>query len=114
VEAQLLTKLIMNTLLGSLFGTQPSNQGQWPGQGLANQQGMAQQNLSQQYQSQSYQNAAAQQYTQALIGGLMNQPRAEWMINGQILTFEQFVDTLCPDQDDPMRTLLILKYKGVK
>lgn len=73
----------------------------------------------------SYNNPAIQQYgpgahrlanayTQAQYQnmlGAMAQQRTEWMINGVTMTFDQFVETLCPDPEDPMRSYLILKYK---
>lgn len=45
--------------------------------------------------------------------GLARQ-KHEWMVNGVTMTFDEFLDTICPDQDDPQRTFLTLKYKGVK
>lgn len=52
---------------------------------------------------------AAQQ--QAMYNAMLNQRQHHWMINGKSMDFDEFVDTLCPDADDPMRTFLILKYK---
>ena len=56
------------------------------------------------------------QYTQAQILALglpINSTAAQWMIAGRVLTFDEFVNELFPD-DCPERTYLILKYKGVK
>ena len=52
----------------------------------------------------------AQQYNQAL----MAQNQHQWMINGRTMTFDDFLDEICPDQDDPHRTWLTLKYQGIK
>lgn len=63
------------------------------------------------------QNQAANQLYQAQVGMLSGQLYAHqhtWMVNGKTMTFEQFLDEICPDPDDAMRTLLILKYRGVK
>lgn len=76
----------------------------------------------QQYQqnqlaAQSQSQLAQQQYNQALGQYQQNwatpQP-TEWMINGRAMSFTEFVDTLCPDPEDPMRSLLILKYSGIR
>ena len=69
---------------------------------------LAQQRLA---QAQGMQNAAqsqmlAQQYTAA-----MSRNQHQWMVDGKTMNFEEFLDTICPDQDDPQRTFLILKYK---
>lgn len=66
------------------------------------------------------QNQASQQYNQSLaqqqLGAWQSlaQQRHEWMINGRTMTFEDFLDEICPDPDDPQRTYLTLKYKGIK
>jgi len=57
---------------------------------------------------------AQQQYNLALGQYAQSQQKPEWMIAGVGMSFEKFVDTLCPDPEDPMRTLLILKYSGIK
>lgn len=48
-------------------------------------------------------------YSQALM---RNQHR--WMVNGVSMTFAEFLDTICPEPDDPMRTFLTLKYAGTR
>ena len=64
-------------------------------------------------------NAAYQSmYSQAQIQGLglsrMQQvTAAEWMIAGRVLTFDEFVDELFPD-DCAERTYIILKFKGTE
>lgn len=63
--------------------------------------------------AQSQSQLAQQQYNQTLTAGL-GRYNKEWMIAGRAMDFAEFVDTLCPDPDDPMRTLLILKYSGIK
>ena len=71
---------------------------------------MANQMFNQAYsQHMAQQSLAGQQYNQALA-----QQRHEWMINGRTMTFNDFLDEICPDQDDPHRTYLTLKYKGIK
>lgn len=36
----------------------------------------------------------------------------QWMIAGETMTFQQFVDTLFPDPQDPHRTWFILRWGG--
>lgn len=62
------------------------------------------------------QNQAANQMYQSQIAqlGQLSAHQHTWMVNGKTMTFEQFLDEICPDPDDSMRTLLILKYRGVK
>ena len=108
---------MLNSIFSGLFGSQVNPQTAPPAaigaaqqHGLMNQQGMSMQQL-QHHAAQQF-NAA---YSQALAsgqGGLYQ--RHQWMINGVGMSFDQFVDTLCPESDDPMRTFLILKYKGTK
>lgn len=95
------------------------------GHGLANAaqpmlnqlQGLANAAFNQQYNQYQAQQAQAAQYNQILMqraaAGLAGQQH-NWMVNGKTMTFEQFVDEICPDKDDPHRSYLILKYKGVK
>ena len=63
------------------------------------------------------------QYTDAIdktaqfniaYNSMLAQQKHEWMVNGVTMNFEDFLDTICPDEDDPHRTYLIMKYKGVK
>lgn len=66
-----------------------------------------------QYLSQSLaaqQNIAAQQMMRAA----MAQQQHQWMVNGRTMTFDEFLDEVCPDPDDPHRTYLTLKYKGIR
>lgn len=99
----------MQSLYNAIFG-QPV-----PTQAQAN---SAFDSAYQQYNSQSAlagpsaQQQAAQ-YNQALMNSLMQQ-RTEWMIAGVPMTFDEFLNTLCPDADDPMRSFLTLKYAGRK
>lgn len=65
--------------------------------------------LANQMLNQAYSQHIAQQYNQALA-----QQKHEWMINGRTMTFDDFLDEICPDLDDPHRTYLTLKYKGIK
>lgn len=56
------------------------------------------------------------QYSQAHIANLglpMYPTAAQWMIAGQVMTFDQFVDTLYPE-DCAEKTYLILKFKGTE
>jgi len=56
----------------------------------------------------------AHQYTQAQMQAMnlgLGRQQHKYMINGRTMNFKQFLDELCPDADDPMRTFLILKYK---
>jgi hypothetical protein len=72
---------------------------------LDKQRAAQQQGMSQAQQ----QNLLAQQYTAALSAR-----QHQWMVNGKSMDFAEFLDTICPDADDPQRTYLTLKYKGVK
>ena len=72
---------------------------------LAQQRAAQQQAMSMAQQ----QNLLAQQYNAALSA-----KQHHWMVNGETMDFEEFLDTVCPDEDDPHRTYLTLKYKGVK
>lgn len=61
------------------------------------------------YQSQST------QLTQSQIAnlGLQRATAAEWMIAGRVLSFDEFVDELFPE-DCAERTYIILKFKGIE
>lgn len=48
------------------------------------------------------------------LGQPMQSAQHRYMINGKTMTFDQFLDELCPESDDPMRTFLILKYKDTQ
>lgn len=59
----------------------------------------------------------AQQYTQAQMQAMslgLARQQHKYMINGRTMNFDQFLNELCPDADDPMRTFLTLKYKGME
>lgn len=88
-------------------------------QGLANQAsysqsminpGLAQNGYTGSIYSQQYaqQRMATAQYNAALE---RNQHR--YMINGKTMTWDQFLDELAPGDDNPMRSFLTLKYKGM-
>lgn len=99
------------SLLGSIMGMNVySNQNLGSGQ-----MGMAQQNA---YQSPSQSMLAQQQmaYTNALSQGWANlvKNQHKYMINGRTMNFDDFVNELCPDPEDPMRTFLTLKYQGME
>lgn len=53
------------------------------------------------------------QYNQALMAR-MAQQQHRWMINGVTMNFDEFLDTICPEPEDPMRSFLTLKYKGME
>jgi hypothetical protein len=82
--------------------------------GLLNAVGLAQNANTGLYNYANSAQQAQQQYNQALMNSMLAQQRTEWMINGRAMTFAQFVEEICPDPDDPMRTFLILKYKDTK
>lgn len=79
------------------------------GSGIAN--NPSQQQMNQAQAAQQQQMMYNQQLQMAY--GLARQ-KSEWMVNGQTMNFDEFLDTICPDADDPHRTYLIMKYKGVK
>lgn len=97
----------------SIFDDQVVGQGYAAimGGSSANNPSLAQQCMSQSQAAQQQQMMYNQQLQMAY--GLARQ-KHEWMVNGQTMCFEDFLDTICPDQDDPHRTYLIMKYKGVK
>ena len=97
--------VMLNTLFGAL------------GQGF-NQGHMAQQNAAQasQYGLAQNQQAYAQQQAmgaqQAMSSGQANYGNAnlpKWMIDGKIMNFKEFMDTIFPD-DTPEKTMFLLKY----
>lgn len=82
--------------------------------GLANQyQNNAQSGLNHN-QNMLAQQTAAWNASVAGLGQALQQAQHQWMINGKTMTFDQFLDELCPDPEDSMRSLLILKYRGMK
>lgn len=94
-----------NTFFGNSGGNAAglmgsSNYGQLGAQGI---------NPAQQWHAQQQ-----MQYNQALMAQQMQTRQHQWMINGKTMDFTEFLDTICPEEDDPMRTFLTLKYKGVK
>jgi hypothetical protein len=66
----------------------------------------------QSYQQQSTQYSQAQM--QSMAAGLAQHKQQYWMVNGRTMNFNQFLDEICPDPEDSMRTFLSLKYKGMK
>jgi hypothetical protein len=62
--------------------------------------------------AQSWQAQQQLAYNQALMA--QQRPPKAWMIAGKAMDFDEFLTTLCPEEDDPMRTFLTLKYKGIK
>lgn len=108
---------------GSAHGQNTAGQGMTLGQlqGLANQQFNAAYgqivNNNLQAQQQNQQLAAIQaQYNSigVVYNSILAQNQKQWMVNGVAMTWDEFLDAVCPDQDDPHRTYLTLKYKGVK
>jgi len=85
--------------------------------GQSSAQGLA--NIYSPYQQQSRLNqinAAAQQQQIANLGRTWNsiharqaEPPPRWMIDGNSMTFQQFVETVFPE-DTPERTFFLLKY----
>jgi len=88
-------------------------------QAAARQNAMPQSQAQLLAQAQSQFNSAYQsQYSQSQIAnlGLTNMQQvtaAEWMIAGRVLSFDEFVDELFPE-DCPERTYIILKFKGTE
>jgi hypothetical protein len=106
----------MNSLYNAIFGqagltnnlTSPATQ-QAVNQAFSGAyQQYAQNQLAGQYSQQQ-----AQQLYNSALSQQLGRYRQEWMIAGKAMDFTEFVDTLCPDPEDPMRTLLILKYSGM-
>jgi len=102
-------------MFNSIFGYPVYQNPHQSGQSMTMTSGSALQNAYNQNQAFSGQHAAnmlaqqAQAYNAALQ---KNQHR--YMINGRTMDFDQFLNELCPDPDDPMRSYLILKYKDTK
>ena len=90
----------MNTLLNSLLGQagQASQQGQ-----------LSWNNWNNNYAQQAPQYSQAQM--QAVQQGL-SQRQHRYQIDGVSMDLKQFVETLCPDPEDPWRSHLLLKYAG--
>lgn len=82
-----------------------NNASQYQNNGMAN-AGHSQTMLAQQ--------AAAWNAAVSGLGQSMQSAQHRYMINGKTMTFDQFLDELCPESDDPMRTFLILKYKDTR
>lgn len=107
----------MQSLYNAVFGQAPhSNSLTSPAtQAAVNQafsgayQQYAQNQLSGQYSQQQ-----AQQLYNSALSQQLGRYTKQWMIAGKAMDFTEFVDTLCPDAEDPMRTLLILKYSGIE
>jgi len=104
-------------LLGSLLGMNVYSTANPAGH--ANSSGAQQAMKGTSPQNAAQYNAYAQQagqYSQAQmqamqLGLARHKQQHKYMINGRTMDFKQFLDELCPDADDPMRTFLILKYK---
>ena len=56
-------------------------------------------------------NTVQHNYNQMLSRVLL--PVRAFRIAGQDMDLQEFVDTLCPDPDDPMRSLLLIRYSGL-
>jgi len=99
---------MLNNLFNSVFGAASNAP-----QAMANTNGnfFSQQAMNQAQAAQQQQIMYNQQLQMAY--GLARQ-RHEWMVNGVTMTFDEFLDAVCPDADDPHRTFLTLKYKGIK
>jgi len=98
-------------MFGSVFGMNSSMLGntQNATQGLG---GLANQ-YSSQYNTYKAQQTQAALWNQAMSQGMARQQH-KYMINGRTMHFDEFLNELCPDKDDPMRTFLTLKYKGME
>jgi hypothetical protein len=104
----------MNTLLNSLLG----QNAEFPGS--AHQQSAAQYSgpglLSGQLHPGQYssaqQNAIWNNQTQAYMQQTFARLQHRFQIDGVSMDLKQFVETLCPDPEDPWRSHLLLKYAG--
>jgi hypothetical protein len=65
-------------------------------------------------QQQSQQVQWAAMAAQSAMSGLLMQKEKNYMINGVLMTFEQFLDEVAPGDDNAMRTFLTLKYSGLE
>jgi len=91
----------MNTLYNSLLGQA----------GYASQQGQQSWNNW----NNNYAQQQARQYSQAQMLAVqpgLSQHQHRYQIDGVSMDLKQFVETLCPDPDDPWRSHLLLKYSG--
>ena len=91
----------MNTLYNSLLGqsAHASQQGQQSWNNWNN----------------NYAQQQAMQYSQAQMLAVqpgLSQRQHRYQIDGVSMDLKQFVETLCPDPDDPWRSHLLLKYAG--
>ena len=97
----------MNTLYNSLLGQAGQLAGApQPGQAMSQAWNNS---YAQQYAQQS------QQYSQAQMMAMqqgMSQRQHRYQIDGVSMDLKQFVETLCPDPEDPWRSHLLLKYAG--
>lgn len=64
--------------------------------------------------AQTYSHQQQRLYNQQLMAATLGTYQKHWMVNGKAMNFNEFLDEICPDADDPMRTFLILKYKNTK
>lgn len=101
---------MFNSIYQTLMGTAPTS-AIGSAHGLMNNPAQAQQRWAQAQGQMAAQQSQllAQQYTAALSAR-----QHHWMINGETMNWEEFLDAVCPDKDDPHRTYLTLKYKGTK
>lgn len=65
------------------------------------------------YSSSLQQQAAAQHQLMQQYNQAQQMRAAEWMIAGRVMTFDEFVDTLYPE-DCAEKTYIILKLKGTE
>ena len=101
------------SVFDSITGTAaPTAVGSAQGMSTSQLSALANQQFNSAYnQAMSQQNAMlAQQYNQAWTAARQRM----WMVNGQAMDFAEFLDSVCPDPEDPHRTYLTLKYKGIK
>lgn len=76
-------------------------------QGLANQYSSPYQQYNAQQQM-AYNNALSQGWASLV----KNQHK--YMINGRTMAWEEWLNELAPGEDNPMRSFLTLKYKGIE
>ena len=102
-------------MLGTIFGlpvfsTTTQNSAATGLLGTAGQAGSAYQ-ANQQASNAHAQAMAQQQMAQYNAAMMRNQHR--YMINGRTMTWDEWLDELAPGDDNPQRTFLTLKYKGI-
>ena len=92
-------------MLGSIGNAQNSQQSMI-NPGLA-QNGYTGSIYSQQYHQQRQQQMLGQ------YNAVLEKKQHRYMINGKTMTWDEFLDELAPGDDNPMRSFLTLKYKGM-